>query len=155
MQVGEDVEFIVQARFGKRTGVTDYEWLTTNESVPKELLNLCGPLVQACASATTLAAVLADIGGRTWLIRTYHQGADAADRPIVGLEAAEATAASLTPENMLGLVATSINASTMKQFRERATFSLAIPPISVSGDAAPPGRGCWQRPDWGYRLACR
>ncbi len=138
MEVGEEVGFTVRARFGKRSGLTDYEWLTAVDSAPKELLPVCEPLVQACASANTLAAIIARGASRIWLIRTYHQGLDAADRPIVGLEVAEAAAESLTPENMLGLAATSINSAAQKQARERASFSLTIPPISVSGDPAPP-----------------
>lgn len=122
-----DVELQTRARFGKLDGGRDYSWLLGGEGLPPLLRSACEPLARAAANASTCIALVAEEGGRAWLVRAYSSGVDNAFRPITALEVAEVLAPYPLPlTHWLGLAAISIQQP--ERIGASNAFSISVPP---------------------------
>lgn len=122
-----DVELQTRARFGKPDGRRDYSWLSGEEALTPLLLSICEPLARAAANASTCIALVAEAGGRVWLVRAYSSGVDNAFRPIAALDVAEVLAPYPLPlAHWLGLAAVSIQQP--ERIGVSNIFSISVPP---------------------------
>lgn len=73
---------VVEARslalFGKRDASGDYEWLRGRDTIPPSLYGTSEQTARISNETGVVLALVMDIEGRTFLVRTYRQGIDGA-----------------------------------------------------------------------------
>jgi hypothetical protein len=114
------------ALFGKRSGASDYEWLTEPTDVPAHLVRLAARI----SSATDIPVAIAESSDRPWIVRSFTGGVDYAHRPVVNTEILRLTSAFPLPEHLLLLASATL--------RLPATPSTSLVPITIGALTAQP-----------------
>lgn len=123
---------VVEARslalFGKRDASGDYEWLRGRDAIPPSLYDACEQIARISNETGVVLALVMDVEGRTFLVRTYRQGIDSAYRPILALEvAALDDGAAVTRADWVGLAGASLQAASQEVAGSGRPISLEIP----------------------------
>ena len=92
------------ALFGKRSGSSDYEWLTEPVGIPESLVNLAVFL----SSAADIPIAVVHSGDPPWIVRSFTGGLDYAHRPVVTTEILRLTDAVSSPEDLLLLASATL-----------------------------------------------
>jgi hypothetical protein len=114
------------ALFGKRSGASDYEWLTGPTDVPEHLVRLAARI----SSATDIPVAIAESSDRPWIVRSFTGGVDYAHRPVVNTEILRLTSAFPLPEHLLLLASATL--------RLPASPSMSLVPITIGALTAQP-----------------
>jgi hypothetical protein len=114
------------ALFGKRDAGSDYEWLRGRDAIPDRLFEACEQLARTSNESGIVLSLIAALGFRPLLVRTYRQGADSAQRPILALEVA-AVESEVAAEDWVGLAWSAIQPAALESAGRSGTASLELP----------------------------